>query len=85
MPKIFLTGATGYIGGAVLTRLLADPLERTFDTTILVRSTEKASMFNRTFGKKHNLTAVVGSYSDLNLLRTLSADSDIVFACVSPK
>ncbi|KAJ6531714.1 hypothetical protein B0H19DRAFT_1188149 [Mycena capillaripes] len=81
MPKIFLTGATGYIGGAVLARLLEHPKEHTFDITILVRSSEKASVFNRTFGEKHNLTAVVGSYSDLKLLRKLSADSDIVFAC----
>ncbi|KAJ7475778.1 hypothetical protein FB451DRAFT_256410 [Mycena latifolia] len=77
MPKIFLTGATGYIGGAVLARLL----ERTLAITVLVRSSEKASLFNRTFGKKHNLKAIVGSYSDLKLLRKLAAEADVVFAC----
>ncbi|KAJ7707793.1 hypothetical protein B0H17DRAFT_1034046 [Mycena rosella] len=77
MPKIFLTGATGYIGGAVLTRLL----ERPFDITILVRSAAKASLFNETFGKKHSLKAVVGSYSDLKLLRELAGEADVVFAC----
>jgi uncharacterized protein YbjT (DUF2867 family) len=82
MPQIFLTGATGYIGGAVLGLLLEHPLEHTFDITVLVRSSEKASLFNRTFGQKNNFTAVVGSYSDLKLLRKLS-DADIVFACVS--
>lgn len=62
--------------------LLEHPLEHTFDITVLVRSSEKASLFNRTFGQKHNFTAVVGSNSDLKLLRKLS-DADIVFACVS--
>ncbi|KAJ7727296.1 hypothetical protein DFH07DRAFT_231635 [Mycena maculata] len=81
MPKIFLTGATGYIGGAVLTRLLEHPLQRTFEITVLVRSSEKVSLFNRTVGKKHNLRAVLGSYSDLDLLKELSAEADVVFAC----
>ncbi|KAJ7127070.1 hypothetical protein C8R44DRAFT_617333 [Mycena epipterygia] len=79
MSKIFLTGATGYIGGAVLTRLLDHPdLE---SITLLVRSSEKASQFERLFGKKHNLRAVVGYNSDLQLLRELAADADVVFAC----
>ncbi|KAJ7494663.1 hypothetical protein B0H11DRAFT_2002881 [Mycena galericulata] len=81
MPKIFLTGATGYIGGAVLTRLLENPLESTFDITVLVRSSEKVALFNRKFGKNHNLEAILGSYGDLKLLRELSADADVVFAC----
>ncbi|KAJ7170598.1 hypothetical protein C8R43DRAFT_1120357 [Mycena crocata] len=79
--KIFLTGATGYIGGAVTRLLLEHPLERTFEITVLVRSSEKASLFNRTLGKKHNLKAVVGSYSDLKLLKELAAGADVVFAC----
>ncbi|KAJ7637693.1 hypothetical protein DFH06DRAFT_649933 [Mycena polygramma] len=79
--QIFLTGVTGYIGGAVLTRLLEHPHHHTFEITVLVRSAEKASIFNRTFGETHNLTAVVGSNSDLKLLRKLSADSDVVLAC----
>ncbi|KAJ7274441.1 hypothetical protein B0H12DRAFT_1277397 [Mycena haematopus] len=79
--KIFLTGATGYIGGSVLARLLGHPLERTFEITVLVRSSDKAALFNRTFGQKHNLTAVVGSYSDLELLEELAANADLVFAC----
>ncbi|KAF7374936.1 hypothetical protein MSAN_00379700 [Mycena sanguinolenta] len=76
--RIFLTGATGYIGGSVLARLLDHPRQRTFEITVLVRSSEKAALFNRTFG---NLTAVVGSTSDLGLLEELSADADVVFAC----
>ncbi|KAJ7034973.1 hypothetical protein C8F04DRAFT_1099651 [Mycena alexandri] len=79
MPSIFLTGATGYIGGAVLARLLEHPLQRTFTITILVRSAEKASVFNDKFGP--NLTAIVGSTDDVKVLRTLASDADVVFAC----
>lgn len=83
MPNLFLTGATGYIGGAVLTRLLDHHLQRTFSITLLVRSFEKAALLNRTFGQKYNLKAILGSNSDLELLRELAASADVVFACVS--
>ncbi|KAF8149869.1 hypothetical protein B0H34DRAFT_785168 [Crassisporium funariophilum] len=73
---IFLTGPTGYIGGSVLTRLLSHPLSDTFRLTVLVRSSEKASQF-RTMG----IRAVVGSNSDLGLLKELAGDSDLVIAC----
>ncbi|KAJ7227111.1 hypothetical protein GGX14DRAFT_693137 [Mycena pura] len=81
MPNLFLTGATGYIGGTVLTRLLDHHLQRTFSITLLVRSFEKAALLNRTFGQKYNLRAIVGSNSDLELLRELAANADVVFAC----
>lgn len=71
-------GSLGYIGGSVLARLLSHPLSDTFQTTALVRSESKAKQF-RTLGIK----AVVGSLSDLPLLRQLAAEADIVFACVS--
>lgn len=61
-----------------MTRLLSHPLSDTFQTTALVRSEEKAKRF-RTLGVK----AVVGSHSDLSLLRHLAGEADIVFACVS--
>lgn len=73
---IFLTGATGYIGGTVLTRLLSHSLSDTFQTTALVRSESKAKKF-RTLGVK----AVLGSHSDLSLLRQLAGEADVVFAC----
>ncbi|KAG5647412.1 hypothetical protein DXG03_000483 [Asterophora parasitica] len=73
---IFLTGATGYIGGSVLTRLLSHKLSDTFGITVLVRDPAKAKEF-RTLGVK----ATVGSNSDTKLLRQLAAEADIVFAC----
>jgi uncharacterized protein YbjT (DUF2867 family) len=71
-------GSAGYIGGSVLTRILSHPLSDTFQTTALVRSETKAKQF-RTLGVK----AVVGSHSDLPLLRQLAGEADIVIACVS--
>ncbi|KAF8623670.1 hypothetical protein AX17_007368 [Amanita inopinata Kibby_2008] len=73
---IFLTGATGYIGGSVLTRLLSHPLSDTFQTTVLVRDPSKAKQF-RTMGIK----AVVGSTEDATLLKQLASEADYVFAC----
>ncbi|KAG6831796.1 hypothetical protein H0H92_007473 [Tricholoma furcatifolium] len=73
---IFLTGATGYIGGSVLTRLLSHKLSDTFGITLLVRDATKAKQF-RTLGVK----AVVGSNSDLELLEHLAAEADITFSC----
>lgn len=75
---IFLTGATGYIGGSVLARLLCHPRSDTFQTTILVRSESKVSQF-RSMGIK----AVVGSYNDLDLLSQLAEKADIVIACAN--
>ncbi|KAF5341809.1 hypothetical protein D9611_001566 [Ephemerocybe angulata] len=74
---IFLTGATGYIGGSVLTRLLSHPLSDTFHTTVLVRESEKATQF-----RKMGIQAVVGTYSDLELLKQLASKADLVIACV---
>ncbi|KAF8986593.1 hypothetical protein BDQ17DRAFT_1436193 [Cyathus striatus] len=73
---ILLTGATGYIGGSVLTRLLSHPLSETFQITVLLRDPSKATHF-RTMGIK----AVVGSHSDHDLLQKLAGDADVVFAC----
>ncbi|TFK40286.1 hypothetical protein BDQ12DRAFT_602474 [Crucibulum laeve] len=73
---IFLTGATGYIGGSVLTRLLSHPLSDTFQTTVLVRDASKATQF-RTMGIK----AVVGTNLDLALIQGLAAEADLVIAC----
>ncbi|KAF7327868.1 NAD-P-binding protein [Mycena kentingensis (nom. inval.)] len=79
MRNILLTGATGYIGGSVLQRLWDQPTHNAF--TVLVRSQEKAATLNRLFGRKHNLNAVVGSNSNLGLLRELAAAADVVIAC----
>ncbi|KAF9565241.1 NAD(P)-binding protein [Agrocybe pediades] len=73
---ILFTGATGYIGGSVLARLLSHPQSDSFRITILVRDAQKAAQF-RSMG----IHSVVGTYSDLQLLENLAADANLVVAC----
>lgn len=73
--KIFLTGITGYIGGAVLERLWKRPDSSSLEFTALVRSAEKAEKF-KDFGVK----TVVGSLSDLDLIEKLASEADVTIA-----
>ncbi|CDO74490.1 hypothetical protein BN946_scf184979.g45 [Trametes cinnabarina] len=74
---IFLTGATGYIGGSVLERLLKHPNANTFDITVLVRNAEKAKILESKFGVR----VVVGAHQDLDKLEACSENAHIVFQC----
>ncbi|GBE86889.1 NAD-P-binding protein [Sparassis crispa] len=74
---IFLIGATGYIGGALLTRLLAHPSAKTFDITVFLRSAEKAKLLESNFGVK----AVVGTLAELDKLEAQTAAAHVVFSC----
>ncbi|KAF8656785.1 hypothetical protein AX16_002337 [Volvariella volvacea WC 439] len=73
--NIFITGATGYIAGAVLTRLLDHPSFISFSITVLIRNAEKAAKF-----KGLGINAVVGSLSDHELLERLASQADFVFS-----
>ncbi|CCM05823.1 uncharacterized protein FIBRA_08057 [Fibroporia radiculosa] len=75
--KIFLTGATGYIGGSVLDRLLHHPSADTFAITVFTRSAEKAKLLEESFGVK----AVVGTHADHDKLEALAEESHVVFSC----
>ncbi|RPD75004.1 NAD-P-binding protein [Lentinus tigrinus ALCF2SS1-7] len=77
---IFLTGATGYIGGSVLIRLLEHPSAETFDITVLVRSAEKAKILETQFGVK----AVVGTHQDLDKIESLVENAHVVFHLPDP-
>ncbi|KAL7278982.1 hypothetical protein ACG7TL_006814 [Trametes sanguinea] len=74
---IFLTGATGYIGGSVLQRLLQHPNADNFDITVIVRNAEKAKILESKFGVK----VVVGTHQDLDKLETLAENAHVVFHC----
>ncbi|KAL7278983.1 hypothetical protein ACG7TL_006815 [Trametes sanguinea] len=74
---IFLTGATGYIGGSVLERLFKHPSANTFDITVIVRNAEKAKILESKFGVK----AVVGTHQDLDKLEVLAENAHVVFHC----
>lgn len=69
---------TGYVGGSVLTRLLALPDADKYEITALVRSPEKAKKLE-TFGVK----TVVGSIQDVALLTRLAEQAHVVFSLVS--
>ncbi|KAL4268610.1 NAD(P)-dependent Metabolic Enzyme [Pleurotus pulmonarius] len=73
--SVFITGATGYIGGAVLLRLLNHPSISNFKITALVRSPDKAEKL-KTLG----VTPVVGSLDDSELLKKLCSESDVVMS-----
>ncbi|KAG8216629.1 hypothetical protein J3R82DRAFT_6824 [Butyriboletus roseoflavus] len=74
--QIFITGATGYIGGATLERLLQHRTASTSEITALVRNPDKATLF-ASIGVK----TVVGSHDDGPLLERQASESDVVFAC----
>ncbi|KAI0635602.1 NAD-P-binding protein [Trametes polyzona] len=71
---IFLTGATGYIGGSILQRLLSHPNKKNFEITALVRNADKAKRLESEFGVK----TVVGSLQDLDKLATLAENAHVV-------
>ncbi|KAF8956992.1 hypothetical protein BDZ97DRAFT_137691 [Flammula alnicola] len=75
--NIFFTGATGYIGGTVLTRLIQHPDTASFQITTLVRSAEKGEKL-KTLG----IDVILGSYTDENLgfLTEAAANADVVIA-----
>ncbi|KAI0649446.1 NAD-P-binding protein [Trametes meyenii] len=71
---IFLTGATGYIGGSVLQRLVQHPNRQDFEISAFVRNADKAKQLEAQFGVK----TVVGSLQDLDKLSSLSENAHIV-------
>ncbi|TFK91171.1 NAD-P-binding protein [Polyporus arcularius HHB13444] len=72
--SIFFTGATGYIGGSVLQRILNHPRASTFDITALVRDSRKAKLLETKFGLK----VVEGSLDDTHKLTEQSENAHIV-------
>ncbi|KAH9480248.1 Oxidase ucsJ [Psilocybe cubensis] len=75
--KIFITGATGHIGGTFLMTLLKHKDVSNFQITALVRSEERGEKL-----KSLGINVVKGSYTDedLSVLTNEAAKSDIVFA-----
>ncbi|KAK0449462.1 hypothetical protein EV421DRAFT_1900145 [Armillaria borealis] len=71
--SIFFTGATGYIGGTILSRLIEHKNSKNFDITILLRPTRSPAGYEA-------LKTVSGSDADLALLRAQAAAADVVFA-----
>ncbi|KAF8817259.1 NAD(P)-binding protein [Phlegmacium glaucopus] len=73
--RILLTGATGYIGGSVLSRFIDHPKRASFALTAIVRSQEKAHKL-KSLGL--DIKVAIGSTDDSEFLPNLAADSDVV-------
>ncbi|GLB41332.1 putative NAD-P-binding protein [Lyophyllum shimeji] len=73
--NILVTGATGYIGGAVLSRFLARPDISSLSITALVRSPEKSEKL-----KALGVNAVVGSHENSALVQKLASEADVVLS-----
>ena len=67
--KIFVTGATGYIGGSIATVLVS----RGYEVTGLCRSTDKAQLL-----KQQNIEPIIGTLSDERLLFQAAQSADAV-------
>lgn len=73
--KVFLTGATGYIGGEVLYQLL-NSKAYSFDVTALVRSEAKAELLANATGNK--VRTVIGNLDDLELIEKQAEENSII-------
>lgn len=73
MPKVFLAGATGYIGGHTLQLITNKHPE--WDITALVRTEFQAKILKKQIP---SILAVPGSLEDLDLVARLAAEADIV-------
>jgi len=73
--NIFVTGATGYIGGSVVARLLEHPNASSFQITALVRSPEKAAKLESV-----GVRTAIGSLSELDKVEKLTSEADVVIS-----
>ncbi|KAI0789841.1 NAD(P)-binding protein [Abortiporus biennis] len=72
--SVFITGATGYIGGSILARLLAPQYKQDLDISALLRSNNKAGIFQSKFG----VHPVIGSLDDEEILAQAASQAHIV-------
>jgi hypothetical protein len=72
--RILFTGATGYIGGSVLDRLIAHPKRSSFELLSYSRDAAKAQKLESQFGVK----SVLGSLDDVQKIEDAAATADVV-------
>ncbi|EIW84038.1 NAD(P)-binding protein [Coniophora puteana RWD-64-598 SS2] len=80
--QIFFTGATGYVGGAILQKLATHPTAANSEFTLLVRSPEKARLLED-WGKTTpagGVKILLGSLTDYDKVTAQVAKSDVVFS-----
>ncbi|BCS19436.1 uncharacterized protein APUU_12264A [Aspergillus puulaauensis] len=79
-PKILLTGATGFIGGSILTALLQSPvlsLQSSPITCLLRDDSNRAALLTSTYGNRVN-PSIYDGLDDLETTSAVAAEHDIV-------
>ncbi|KAF1831212.1 NAD dependent epimerase/dehydratase family protein [Decorospora gaudefroyi] len=76
MPKLFITGATGYIGGDALYAIANTYPD--LDITALVRNSDKGAKVAMQYPK---IRLVYGTLDSIELLTTEASNTDIVLHC----
>lgn len=76
-PKILLTGATGYIGGTVLSTLLSSPSPPTSPITYLLRGHSRAEALTAAYGVRVQ-PALHADLDDVATTVALAAQHDVV-------
>ncbi|CAG8021563.1 unnamed protein product [Penicillium olsonii] len=80
MPQIFLTGATGYIGGEILHTLQQSHPE--YDITALIRDQEKANKVTAAFPK---IRVVLADLDNVDIIEEESRKANVVIHAASNK
>ncbi|KAG7089749.1 hypothetical protein E1B28_011403 [Marasmius oreades] len=73
--KVLVTGITGYIGGAVVSKFLARPDASSFDIRAIVRSADKGEKL-----KAFGVTPIIGSHNDEQVMVKAASEVDVVIA-----
>ncbi|KAF8065200.1 hypothetical protein FPV67DRAFT_173853 [Lyophyllum atratum] len=72
--SILLVGASGFVGGTVLSTLLAREDKQRFDITVLIRGEDRAALIREKLGLK----AIVADLSDRAVLVAAAENADVV-------
>ncbi|KAG6812161.1 hypothetical protein H0H92_004092 [Tricholoma furcatifolium] len=72
--SLFLIGASGFIGGNLLTSLLARGARQRFDITVLIRGEDRAALIREKLGLK----TVVADLGDTAVISAAAENADVV-------
>jgi len=71
-PRVFITGATGYIGGTTLFRYLSNPETKNFSYYALVRSHDRASKL------PEHVHPVIGDLDSAEVITKAASEADLI-------
>jgi nucleoside-diphosphate-sugar epimerase len=72
--KILFLGATGYIGGSILSRLIKHPARASHSIICYLRNQDKAKILTERLGIK----TIIGTLDDSEKIEDAAAEADIV-------